>query len=1418
MLIDLHRSFSEFTEAANERDDLDWNEYLGLRHGSLAWSALHEKPLSVVLGEAGIGKTIEFKQEVARLTAAEKTAFFLPLNQLADPDSWLLMLTGRESDYSSWVESDELGYFFLDAVDEARLKSHADFEKALLVVQRELAANFARVRIAISSRVTDWAASSVQSAVQSLLAKPIERALAAKSASALPVTNEASTTLTIPQAGEPAAVEAYVVTLDALSIPEAHRCATALGLADTDRFWAAVSDGDYEFMATRPLDLRWMVELWNQRSSLGTYLELIEVNISNRLREVNPSYETAGEVLSVDQLHLGAMELAAAAEFGACAFFTLEPTTVPSTGELASHTALTDWPPTEVRRLLATAVFDEASYGRVKFHHRSIREYLAAQWVAKQLEHGVPLQRLQGLFAGRPFGEPVLVSSRRAVLSWLAAINVKVREWVVGSFPEILFYEGDPQSWDRPSVDKAFANYIEASKRGLQLNWFNSPSEYMRVGRALSPGKVASVLSDVAAPPQVRRLCFQLARHAKLDDCAAIAFAIYRNITSAEWERGRALDVLELIATPEQRAEVLADLKSGALRTNELAANALPVTDWKSLAVQELSGIFSSTHSEAEFGSGPMVRVVKEDLLPAADLTAATLLLGAVMASLPRPVAGRPFARFPESDRPERAWLLDTLPDCFERVLELLPAAQPSTSAVCLEAAERIEALRNAGFTDRDEFNRLHKAIVDHADLRWRIALAIARSEDIRHSVSRLTWGSSCLVSFDVDDLPELTSRANDSARPADEREIWFSVAAAVAFRLRRGRERAAALRALCPLVAGSTRAVHIASDYRGWRGGAKTNREWQMEERHRKAKLDRDLEDYRVKLQTNLPDILSGVHTGWLQSLLRYSFNRSTQHDYSDVNFEAMATSLSLEIARAFKEGLKTYWPSVTPPNPSDYSNGQVPWVALIALAGLRQSLCNEDAIATLSPTIVAKAAQLAVWELNGPPVWFEALACTHRATVEAALVPWVIVEAQAPAPGNGIRGALEMVLRCSSDVRKGLVAQLAPMALGGQIVREDTLKVVVLALREDGLLSQAMVGTLCQSKLDSLKGTNGRIDDMVWFRIWMEEDAPAAWAWFCQHLAGLTGETEAQVSALASSLVEMKWLKMPLTQPAADVLLSLHKVLCSHPSNGAETGEDEDSQFFGPPTKRLRELIPNVLVGVRGHIGRQALLALLDKCSDSVERSWLIGRLAEHAAQEAAQYAAWSVVQLQSIGSPFSSPPKTEAQLFEQVIARLEEIRKNLEEGPFSERDLFSLNTPEKFLQRWLAAKFSETQNRRFSVHREEEVDDDKQTDIQLSCPAGNICVEIKPVDAKRGYSAASLTGTLKTQIVGQYLKGMNSSRGILVLMQLDKKTWNIPGGLNGQSFPALVKYLEAQAETIKRNSEGVNELVVFGMRCVV
>ena len=296
MPIELTRTFSATPDMQDDGED--WSDYLGSAKGKLIWKDLRDKPLAVILGEAGIGKTIEFGLEVQRLRSEGKQAFFVALNQLVDAESWERALLESYQGYQHWKASNETAYFFLDAVDEARLTGQADFERALSVVPWVLRECMSRVRFVISSRPTDWSIDGVRAAVDKHLSKPIAAALSAFNETPASAIGTSQTTISVVRLSATDVIEPLVVSLEPLSISEAKRLAEAFGLQVAKAFWDTVSDGSYAFMATRPLDLGWMVRLWNEKRSLGTYRELVEFNIENRLTEVNQSYIAAGAVLS----------------------------------------------------------------------------------------------------------------------------------------------------------------------------------------------------------------------------------------------------------------------------------------------------------------------------------------------------------------------------------------------------------------------------------------------------------------------------------------------------------------------------------------------------------------------------------------------------------------------------------------------------------------------------------------------------------------------------------------------------------------------------------------------------------------------------------------------------------------------------------------------------------------------------------------------------------------------------------------------------------------------------------------------------------------------------------------------------------------------------------------------------------------
>ncbi len=1423
MNIDLHRTFSPYTDSP-EDDDAYWTQYLTNEKKRKTWDDLHQKRVTVVLGEAGIGKTSELELQSKRMAAAGHFSFFLPLNMLV-AGTWADALEGELSSFESWLQSDRDGYFFLDAVDEARLATHADFKRAVLATSAAIAPNATRARIIISSRVTDWTVPDVQKTVQVILLRPILQAIAKTQAASAVLAPNAATLgeARVEPASSPIGKdsqadfeELFVVTLDALSEADAHRCALHFGVKNEAAFWAAVEEGNYKFMASRPLDLQWMVKLWNRTGVLGIYAELIEANIVERLREPNDLYLHAKRSVAHAQLREGATELAAAMEFGNVPYVAIRQPSAEEGRLLDAFEVLNNWAPEDVRLLLSTAIFDEASFDRVKFHHRSVREYLAAKWVDDKLAKAVPLHRLVALFVSRQNDELVLIPSRRPVLAWLAAINAPARSWVVSNFPEILLHDGDPESWDRQSAARAFDALISSKGKGFYVrDWLRGEGELLRISRALDPNEVAKVLMNPRAPMHALIIAYRLAKFGKINECAAPIFAIYQDSVRPEWERTTALAILATIGSPSHRKQVLADIESGILSTNELVSEALKVANWFELSPTRLAAIFKATHSEGERGTGPMANTLTRRMLPEADLASATLLLQAVLMSLPKLVTGQRLEWYPPDNEPEHAWLLYAVPYCLQRVLELTQELNEPLLSAVLEAAEQTTLLRNTGFFTKEAALRLRSAIKAIPQLRWKLAVAVSNVVHRQRPADHLVRDDWSLVNFDSDDLDELTCRSHEIEVKASEQALWFEVGVEVALRLKSGHQRAIWLRALQGKEDVARRKT-VGQRYANLHGGVRSQQKWSIEERARQEAWAKEHARLKANFIAKKANIEDGSDYESLAELLVISHQHSGWDDNEGLKLDVVAGLLGPEIAKLFVAGLKAYWKKAAPPNPSDFPGGRIPTAALVSFAGATLSLSSGVEIAKLTMQEITFAAQVAVWALPGPPLWFEALYEAWPSDVVSALSFWVLEEVKNKQPGTGVRGAFVLAMRCPTKIRQKLISSTAPLISSGEVKHNDVRMQLTSALFEDGVISELEFDRICGAELNHHHPDISQPQAIEWLQIWAPAHPQVAWDWCKKHLS-LDERTRAtQLCKVADAVMHPGF---PQKIWNADFVPVFHEIY-----NALRVVANSDVLLAD--AKELEEgtvantfyVITNELAHVPGALGRSTLQQLLSEESNPVRASALQDAIHEHSSRGASMNQQWNIERLRALHVAFDSDPVTEAQLYEQVLARLEEVRTSLQEGPFSERRLFPPDTPEKHLQLWLASKFRDTQNCRFSVHREEEVDDDKKTDIQLSYRQSNVCVEIKPADADRGYSANSLVDTLRTQIVSQYLKGNNSSRGILVLVQLDDKRWDIPCKGKKRPFSVLVEYLKEQAEAIKVESPHVNELTVFPISCII
>jgi len=157
--INLNRRFREFTPDEDpEKAALDsYTASLAGHEAGLGWEDLLERRLVVVLGEAGSGKTWEFREKAKALQSEGKTAFFIPLDQLI-LQSLSGVLSKEEYDrFQSWLRGNEQATFFIDSVDEAKYEKPSDFLTALDHFCKDISGNaFRRMHILLSSRISEW--------------------------------------------------------------------------------------------------------------------------------------------------------------------------------------------------------------------------------------------------------------------------------------------------------------------------------------------------------------------------------------------------------------------------------------------------------------------------------------------------------------------------------------------------------------------------------------------------------------------------------------------------------------------------------------------------------------------------------------------------------------------------------------------------------------------------------------------------------------------------------------------------------------------------------------------------------------------------------------------------------------------------------------------------------------------------------------------------------------------------------------------------------------------------------------------------------------------------------------------------------------------------------------------------------------
>ena len=175
-----------------------------------------------------------------------------------------------------------------------------------------------------------------------------------------------------------------IVTLDELNPQQVECFATAKGAEKPHAFLAAVEKADAWQFTSRPQDLDELIEFWNVRGRIGSRLEIMRNSIERRLSERDPDRAEALP-LPPERIREGARLVAAAVTMTKESLIRVPDSSANAKG-IPIAEVLPDWDAREQAALLSRPIFDEAIYGAVRFHHRSVREFLTAEWLAELLK------------------------------------------------------------------------------------------------------------------------------------------------------------------------------------------------------------------------------------------------------------------------------------------------------------------------------------------------------------------------------------------------------------------------------------------------------------------------------------------------------------------------------------------------------------------------------------------------------------------------------------------------------------------------------------------------------------------------------------------------------------------------------------------------------------------------------------------------------------------------------------------------------------------------------------------------------------------------------------------------------------------------------------------------------------------------
>lgn len=1390
----------------------------------------------VILGEPGSGKTQELQAQTASLVDQGRCVAFIELGQMVN--ATVPPLSPHDNSVlTRWRNGVADAWLFLDAVDESKLVRASDFRAALQHVAAWVGSQRERTRYVISSRISEWRFGTDEDWVENELLISVPHWLQSSGSHPASSGSYLKSTSGNFKASESKESDRKLKVFQLLPLTPDQILLFLKPLGGDPRpFLAEIERIDALDFVGRPDDARDLYELWRERGSIGTKVEMLEQSTAFKLR------------LKEDRSGMSPVRLRAGVEdISACLHLSRRLYIIVGEG----HGSLSDdsiplrecvpqdWSDTERRTLIQRALFDSATFNRVRLHHRTHQDYLTACWLRGLMEAECPYPELRQLvFDERGDGRLILRPFMASVAAWLVCISNTRQRWaqqfetdVLNHSPWIFLAQGDPQSLPIDYRREVLRHIVERfrDRSHVQVDW--DAATLKRFATPELSGDLATWIGDSSISIDIRADYMILVRYGQLHAAMQPVVAIAINRAGHEYLRATALGCVARIGSYEHKLEVLraaqAEVEISQRMVGWIALCIYPgVADEAQLfdilgklsdppTKYSTSSLDNFEHEVITDGKG----IADESVVQFLDFLV-NFLRGSTGAL-----------------RQDHAWAANWLYPLIARLLVRTTLEVGETELVIeaitlLSSATEQQLISEWRTNDKASLNDLslaHPAM--RRDWFWR-----------QYDVSRVKSKDEPVHLYQIQHYYDLI-KPN-----ADDQHWWFKdvltqTGARRVFALRAGlsiRSQSNVFARNWPPCKVLLASIRDRSFWHVVWEGVVSNLSapwrrllhkwiWTWSRRHYWESKWRPVKDryWYVFNKCHLLIKQRRIATGKWWNACSFVIER-VRHNAANRNSSKWGGLVSSDIdepygpliGQAVRAGLDKHWRDYWPPLPHEKSErNQTTAMTIHGLIALDigWSAQGDTYFAQFTEEEAKRATRYALNELNGFPDWLASLAERHSLAVQSVFDEAINGEwSNTPADAQFGSETLSRLAWDDSSLPRLSVPVMRTLL---QDSSTSNLKLLTHALRvvmKHDVEIRAWLPTLVHERLTGSSHTD-----------------ESAWVWLTALM---------HLDADAAFVVLERWVETIALGEASEIAQNLCASLANQRDDGITFSE---SDYFRPAF--LARFIPWVYRYVRPendpvHEGVYSPTARDDAAhfrprlveflvaSDSADAETILHQLAglpELAAQRdwfaaaidrrrarRADNLRLQPADVFELRGQHERSPRTRSDLFQIALSRIVAFKDRVERAENSVRHEVVLHEwKEKNYQLWIKGHLDHASCGRYTLPAEAEIDPGKFPDLRFENPEidGAISVEVKVADA---WSHRELTDALQDQLVGHYLRAPNANYGIYLLFHNGKKQhWNPDVGPE-KDWNGLLADLQSLVDQLLESRLDIERLLVIGI----